>query len=100
MYLHLNELFETMHLFCTYVFLHVITSASNFCNLFTITLLIHPLHFNPHLNLPIPPNLSLTLPVSPTHIERPPNIKWDLALCLMQTLLNPIKKPHHPLLKK
>ncbi len=29
-----------------------------------ITPLTHPLHLNPPLNLPIPPNLSLTLPIS------------------------------------
>ncbi len=41
-------------------YLHVITSVITFI----ITLLTHPLHLNPPVNLPIPPNLSLTLPVS------------------------------------
>ncbi len=44
--------------------MHVITSVINFCNYIILALLTHPLHLNPPLNLPIPPNLSLTLPVS------------------------------------
>ncbi len=36
----------------------------NFCNYIYNTLTTHYLHFNPPLNLPIPLNLSLTLPVS------------------------------------
>ncbi len=37
---------------------------------FIITLLTHPLHLNPLLNLPITPNLSLTLPVSHRNSSR------------------------------
>ncbi len=38
-------------------YLYVITSVITFI----ITLLIHPSHLNPPLNLPIPPNLTLNL---------------------------------------
>ncbi len=68
----LKLIFDAVHLLCTYMFvlifkkyLHVITSVINFCKyIYIITLLTHPLHLNPPLNLPIPPNLSLTLTVS------------------------------------
>ncbi len=50
-----------MHLLCTYMFLHCTYILKNaFRITSTITLLTHPLP----LNLPIPPNLSQTLPVS------------------------------------
>ncbi len=54
-----------MHLLCTYMFLHCTYILKNISVItFIITLLTHPLHLNPPLNLPIPPNLSLTSPVS------------------------------------
>ncbi len=63
-----------MHLLCTYMFLNSTFIKKNTCMqlhmqlvyviTFIITLLTHPLHLNPTLNLPIPPNLSLILTVS------------------------------------
>ncbi len=47
----------TLHLYCQ-KYLHVVISVINFCNY------IYNYTVDPSLNLPIPPNLSLNLPVS------------------------------------
>ncbi len=73
-----NVLVVFAHVFTMYLYLkkylHVITSVITFI---IITLLTHPLHLNPPLNLPIPPNLSLTLPVS--HLNRSKSVlQYDM----------------------
>ncbi len=49
MYIHVLKLY----LYLNMPICNLITSVINFCNYILITLLTHPLHFNPPLNRPI-----------------------------------------------
>ncbi len=85
---HLIECICVHTWFYMYLYFPKISTCIFFC---IITLLTHPFHLNPHLNLLIPPKQSLTCPY-PTLTEakvfcntiwtisfflRSPNIKWD-----------------------
>ncbi len=60
-----SALIVYIHVFTLYLYLKI-PACNYICNYFCnyIYNYTHPLHLNPPLNLPTPPNLSLTLPVS------------------------------------
>ncbi len=72
MYLHLNDLVQCTY--CVHVCFYIVLIClkipacnyicNEFCSYIYNYTVDHHLHLNPLLNLPIPPNLSLTLPVS------------------------------------